>query len=97
LIEDSVSKVDVGSTLVESAGETMGEIVSAVNRVTDSMGAIATASDAQSRDSDQGGQTAAEQDRVTQPNASLVEQSAAATAAVEEPESRLPHVYVSDL
>ena len=37
LIEDSVGKVDVGSTLVESAGETMAEIVSAVTRVTDIM------------------------------------------------------------
>ncbi len=41
LIEDSVGKVDVGSTLVESAGETMAEIVSAVTRVTDIMGEIA--------------------------------------------------------
>ncbi len=40
LIEDSVGKVDVGSTLVESAGETMAEIVSAVTRVTDIMGEI---------------------------------------------------------
>lgn len=38
LIEDSVSRVDVGSTLVESAGETMDEIVNAVTRVTDIMG-----------------------------------------------------------
>ncbi|MBF3299554.1 methyl-accepting chemotaxis protein II, partial [Leptospira borgpetersenii serovar Ballum] len=53
LIEDSVSKVDVGSTLVESAGETMGEIVSAVTRVTDIMGEIASASDEQSRGIDQ--------------------------------------------
>jgi len=49
LIEDSVGKVDVGSTLVESAGETMAEIVSAVTRVTDIMGEIASASDEQSR------------------------------------------------
>ena len=54
LIEDSVGKVDVGSTLVESAGETMAEIVSAVTRVTDIMGEIASASDEQSRGIDQG-------------------------------------------
>lgn len=49
LIEDSVSRVDVGSTLVESAGETMDEIVNAVTRVTDIMGEIASVSDEQSR------------------------------------------------
>ena len=49
LIEDSVGRVEVGSTLVESAGETMGEIVNAVTRVTDIMGEIASASDEQSR------------------------------------------------
>ncbi|VTR59657.1 Aspartate chemoreceptor protein [Serratia fonticola] len=38
LIEDSVSRVDMGSVLVESAGETMGDIVNAVTRVTDIMG-----------------------------------------------------------
>ncbi|EOC1345753.1 methyl-accepting chemotaxis protein [Cronobacter turicensis] len=89
LIEDSVSKVDVGSTLVESAGETMGEIVSAVTRVTDIMGEIASASDEQSRGIDQVGLAVAEMDRVTQQNASLVEQSAAAASALEEQASRL--------
>lgn len=66
LIEDSVGKVDVGSTLVESAGETMAEIVSAVTRVTDIMGEIASASDEQSRGIDQVGLAVAEMDRVTQ-------------------------------
>ncbi|WP_336279894.1 methyl-accepting chemotaxis protein [Cronobacter dublinensis] len=89
LIEDSVSKVDVGSTLVESAGETMGEIVSAVTRVTDIMGEIASASDEQSRGIDQVGLAVSEMDRVTQQNASLVEQSAAAASALEEQASRL--------
>ncbi len=83
LIEDSVGKVDVGSTLVESAGETMAEIVSAVTRVTDIMGEIASASDEQSRGIDQVGLAVAEMDRVTQQNAALVEESAAAAAALE--------------
>lgn len=87
LIEDSVGKVDVGSTLVESAGETMAEIVSAVTRVTDIMGEIA--SDEQSRGIDQVGLAVAEMDRVTQQNAALVEESAAAAAALEEQASRL--------
>ncbi|EJF29230.1 MULTISPECIES: methyl-accepting chemotaxis protein [Enterobacteriaceae] len=89
LIEDSVSKVDTGSTLVESAGETMGEIVNAVTRVTDIMGEIASASDEQSRGIDQVGLAVAEMDRVTQQNAALVEESAAAAAALEEQASRL--------
>ncbi|ECL4281118.1 methyl-accepting chemotaxis protein [Salmonella enterica subsp. enterica] len=89
LIEDSVSRVDVGSTLVESAGETMDEIVNAVTRVTYIMGEIASASDEQSRGIDQVGLAVAEMDRVTQQNASLVEESAAAAAALEEQASRL--------
>ncbi|PDP90278.1 methyl-accepting chemotaxis protein [Enterobacter cloacae] len=91
LIEDSVGRVEVGSTLVESAGETMGEIVNAVTRVTDIMGEIASASDEQSRGIDQVGLAVAEMDRVTQQNASLVEESAAAAAALEEQASRLTH------
>ena len=89
LIEDSVSRVDTGSVLVESAGETMSDIVSAVTRVTDIMGEIASASDEQSRGIDQVGLAVTEMDRVTQQNASLVEQSAAAAAALEDQASRL--------
>ena len=89
LIEDSVGRVEVGSTLVESAGETMGEIVNAVTRVTDIMGEIASASDEQSRGIDQVGLAVAEMDRVTQQDSSLVEESAAAAAALEEQASRL--------
>ncbi|SCB73907.1 methyl-accepting chemotaxis protein [Kosakonia oryziphila] len=89
LIEDSVGRVELGSTLVESAGETMGEIVNAVTRVTDIMGEIASASDEQSRGIDQVGLAVSEMDRVTQQNASLVEESAAAAAALEEQASHL--------
>ncbi|MEH0873373.1 methyl-accepting chemotaxis protein [Pectobacterium cacticida] len=84
LIDDSVSRVDEGSVLVESAGETMEEIVSAVTRVTDIMGEIASASDEQSKGIDQVGQAVTEMDRVTQQNASLVEESATAAIALEE-------------
>ncbi|TBL72319.1 methyl-accepting chemotaxis protein [Obesumbacterium proteus] len=89
LIEDSVNRVDIGSTLVESAGETMGDIVNAVTRVTDIMGEIASASDEQSRGIDQVGQAVSEMDRVTQQNAALVEESASAAAALEEQASML--------
>ncbi|WP_249932384.1 methyl-accepting chemotaxis protein II, partial [Citrobacter sp. wls831] len=69
LIEDSVSRVDTGSVLVESAGETMNDIVNAVTRVTDIMGEIASASDEQSRGIDQVALAVSEMDRVTQQNA----------------------------
>ncbi|EOY5402337.1 methyl-accepting chemotaxis protein II [Cronobacter sakazakii] len=89
LIEDSVSRVDSGSVLVESAGETMQEIFGAVTRVTDIMGEIASASDEQSRGIDQVALAVSEMDRVTQQNASLVQQSAAAASALEDQASRL--------
>ena len=89
LIEDSVSRVDTGSALVGTAGETMSDIVSAVTRVTDIMGEIASASDEQSRGIDQIGLAVTEMDRVTQQNASLVQESAAAAATLEEQASRL--------
>ena len=89
LIEDSVARVDTGSVLVESAGETMSDIVNAVTRVTDIMGEIASASDEQSRGIDQVGTAVTEMDRVTQQNASLVEESASAAASLEDQASRL--------
>ncbi|MDU5783434.1 MAG: methyl-accepting chemotaxis protein, partial [Pantoea sp.] len=89
LIEDSVNRVNTGSQLVGTAGETMSEIVSAVTRVTDIMGEIASASDEQSRGIDQVGQAVTEMDRVTQQNASLVEESASAAASLEDQASRL--------
>lgn len=89
LIEDSVARVDTGSVLVESAGDTMNDIVNAVTRVTDIMGEIASASDEQSRGIDQVALAVSEMDRVTQQNAALVQESAAAAAALEEQASRL--------
>lgn len=81
LIENSVSLVNTGSEQVQDAGETMKEIVTAVTRVTDIMGEIATASDEQSRGIEPVSQAVAEMDGVTQQNAALVEQSAAAAEA----------------
>jgi Methyl-accepting chemotaxis protein len=89
LIDDSGERVSAGSQLVNEAGSTMAEIVNAVTRVTDIMGEIASASDEQSRGIDQVGQAVAEMDRVTQQNASLVEESAAAAAALEDQAARL--------
>ncbi|WJY16628.1 methyl-accepting chemotaxis protein [Pectobacteriaceae bacterium CE90] len=84
LIDDSVNRVDEGSVLVESAGETMAEIVGAVTRVTDIMGEIASASDEQSKGIEQVGQAVTEMDQVTQQNSALVEESASAAVALEE-------------
>ena len=67
----------------------MNDIVNAVTRVNDIMGEIASASDEQSRGIDQVALAVSEMDRVTQQNASLVQQSAAAAAALEEQASRL--------
>ncbi len=89
LIEDSVNRVDAGSLQVATAGETMHDIVNAVVRVTDIMGEIASASDEQSRGIDQIGLAVTEMDRVTQQNAALVQESAAASASLEEQASRL--------
>ncbi|MEG9453360.1 MAG: methyl-accepting chemotaxis protein [Pantoea piersonii] len=89
LIEDSVNRVNAGSQLVGTAGETMSDIVSAVTRVTDIMGEIASASDEQSRGIDQVGLAVTEMDRVTQQNAALVEESASAAASLEDQASRL--------
>ncbi|GAB2940715.1 methyl-accepting chemotaxis protein [Hafnia psychrotolerans] len=89
LIDDSVSRINTGSVLAESAGETMGDMVSAVTRVTDIMGEITSASDEQSRGIEQVAQAITEMDRVTQQNASLVEESASASAALEEQASLL--------
>ncbi|HGJ0300838.1 TPA: methyl-accepting chemotaxis citrate transducer [Salmonella enterica subsp. enterica serovar Corvallis] len=89
LIENSVSRIDTGSTQVREAGETMKEIVNAVTRVTDIMGEIAAASDEQSKGIEQVAQAVSEMDSVTQQNASLVEESAAAAAALEDQANEL--------
>lgn len=89
LIENSVSRIGTGSTQVREAGDTMREIVSAVTRVTDIMGEIASASDEQSKGIEQVAQAVSEMDSVTQQNAALVEESAAAAAALEDQASQL--------
>lgn len=84
LIDDSVNRVSTGAMQMREAGDTMQKIVTAVSRVTDIMGDIASASDEQSRGIDQVGQAVSEMDRVTQQNAALVEESASAAASLEE-------------
>ena len=81
LISTSVERVELGSSLVDQAGATMGEIVGAIKRVTDIVGAISAASTEQSAGASQAGDAVTLMDKATQQNAALVEQSAAASAA----------------
>ena len=92
LIGDSVEKVEVGSKLVEQAGQTMGEIVTSVQRVTDIMAEISTAGDEQSAGIEQINQAVSEMDTVTQQNAALVEEAAAAAEAMKQQADRLEQV-----
>nr|WP_308418748.1 methyl-accepting chemotaxis protein [Leeia aquatica] len=84
LINDSVEKVDSGSKLVDEAGHTMEEIVTAVKRVTDIMSEISAASTEQSAGIEQVNTTITQMDDMTQQNAALVEQAAAAAESLQE-------------
>ena len=84
LITDSVSKTAEGTVQVEDAGKTMQEIVSSVQRVTDIMGEITAASIEQSAGIDQVNSAITSMDEVTQQNAALVEEAAAAAESLVE-------------
>ncbi|MGY0155200.1 methyl-accepting chemotaxis protein [Edwardsiella tarda] len=89
LIEASVSRVEQGNQLVENVSQSMGDIVTSVNHISDTMLEISSASEEQSRGIAQIAQAINEMDKVTQQNAALVEQSAAAAGALEEQADRL--------
>ena len=82
LIQDSVEKIQSGSSLVDDAGNAMTEIVNSVKRVTDIMGEIAQASKEQSHGIEQVNNAIVEMEGVTQQNAALVEQAAAAAQSM---------------
>jgi methyl-accepting chemotaxis protein len=84
LISASVERVEHGSGLVDQAGTTMAEIVSAIARVTDIMGEISAASSEQSSGVAQIGQAISQMDEATQQNAALVEESAAAAESLKD-------------
>ncbi|NHQ86592.1 PAS domain-containing protein [Iodobacter sp. HSC-16F04] len=84
LIGDSVVKVESGSRLVDEAGRTMQEVVTAVRRVTDIMSEISAASAEQSSGIEQVNQAVVQMDENTQQNAALVEEAAAAAESLEE-------------
>ncbi|MBC3934868.1 methyl-accepting chemotaxis protein [Undibacterium rugosum] len=84
LIGDSVDKVDQGSKLVDEAGKTMDEIVTSVQHVADIMSEITAASQEQSSGIEQVNLAITQMDEMTQQNAALVEQAAAAAESMEE-------------
>ncbi len=89
LISESVRLIDLGADEVATAGKTMSTIVDAVASVTHIMQEIAAASDEQSRGITQVSQAISEMDKVTQQNASLVEEASAAAVSLEEQAARL--------
>ncbi len=95
LIDNSVTQVNAGTSLVQQAGTTMGEVVTSVRRVTDIMGEITSASREQSVGIDEVNQAIGQMDQVTQQNAALVEQAAAAAASMQEQAAQLAQVAAS--
>ena len=92
LIDDSVTKVDAGSKLVSQAGETMTEIVGSIRRVTDIMADINAATREQVDGIEQVNQAVSQMDQVTQQNAALVEEAAAAAESMQDQATKLVEV-----
>ncbi|WP_368351644.1 MULTISPECIES: methyl-accepting chemotaxis protein [Comamonadaceae] len=82
LINTSVARVEMGEQLADRAGSTMGEVVGSIRRVTEIMGEISAASGEQSAGVNQVGEAVIQMDQVTQQNAALVEEIAAAAASL---------------
>ena len=82
LIMASVERVEQGTLLVDKAGATMTEVVTAIRRVTDIMGEISAASSEQSAGVGQVGEAVTQMDQATQQNAALVEEMAAAASSL---------------
>ncbi|WP_312520308.1 methyl-accepting chemotaxis protein, partial [Massilia sp.] len=92
LIDDSVATVAAGGMLVGEAGSTMQEIVTSVKRVTDIIGEIAQAGDAQQAGLNRINDAIADMDGTMQQNAALVEEAAAASASLRSQASSLAGV-----
>ena len=92
LIGASVEQVDAGSSLVHEAGASMAQIVDAVQRVSDVIGEISAAATEQSDGIRQINQAVNHLDQMTQQNAALVEESAAAAESLKDQASRLSQV-----
>ncbi|PIF25806.1 methyl-accepting chemotaxis protein-1 (serine sensor receptor) [Acidovorax sp. 56] len=89
LIMASVERVEQGTLLVDKAGSTMTEVVTAIRRVTDIMGEISAASSEQSAGVGQVGEAVTQMDQATQQNAALVEEMAAAASSLNSQASEL--------
>ncbi|MFN3790484.1 methyl-accepting chemotaxis protein [Massilia sp.] len=92
LINNSVQRVDAGNRLVSEAGATMGEIVTSVRRVMDIIGEISQASAEQGAGIAQVNMAVGEMDAVTQQNAALVEEAAAAAQSLRDQTQALNEV-----
>jgi len=84
LIKDSVEKVDEGTRLVDESGSTLAGIVNSVTKVSDIIAEIAIASSEQTAGIDQVSKAIGQLDEVTQQNAALVEEAAAASESMDE-------------
>jgi methyl-accepting chemotaxis protein len=89
LINSSVDKVETGARLVKDAGTTMQDIVSSVERVRDIIGEISGATSQQSAGIGQVNEAMSQLDQMTQQNAALVEESAAAADSLNQQASKL--------
>ena len=91
LIDDSVEKVGTGSKLVDQAGATMQEVVDSVQRLSAIIGEITDASEEQRLGIEQVNEAISQMDQVTQQNAALVEEAAAAANAMQDQAAQLSH------
>ncbi|WP_454775073.1 methyl-accepting chemotaxis protein [Janthinobacterium tructae] len=91
LIDDSVDKVGAGSKLVDQAGATMQEVVDSVQRLSAIIGEITDASEEQRLGIEQVNEAISQMDQVTQQNAALVEEAAAAANAMQDQAAQLSH------
>jgi len=84
LIVDSVGKVKVGTQLVDESGKTLEEIIDGTQKVADIIAEITAASQEQASGIDQVNNAIAQMDNMTQDNAAMVEEAAAASRAMQE-------------
>jgi methyl-accepting chemotaxis protein len=95
LIGASVEKVGTGTQLVRDAGATMDEIVQSVARVTDALGGVTAASEGQAGSIQEINQAVGQLDNITQQNAALVEEAAAAAQSLKEQAAGLTRMVTS--
>ena len=95
LIADSIAKVEQGSLQVGRTGDTMHEMVTSVKRVTDIMGEVSASSIEQTAGIEQVNSAITQMDQVTQQNAALVEEAAAASGSLREQAAQLRELVSS--